>query len=134
MDFTRNYMMVMQQSGYDSVMRISDIVLLHHYFIENVIFKDIHKHSEYMKICQRLCLDISKKIGLHSDDVKQLAYVLLGILNSIYNNEANHVFLQNDKFLGEILDAALNLLSTSSMKVRANISNFDMERYSLIDS
>jgi hypothetical protein len=75
---------------------------------------------------------IQKKVGLRPSDVKQLAHVLLGILNSLFRNHELHLEV-NPKTIESVINAALSILSTTSMKVRNNIAYLTQDRFSIIE-
>jgi hypothetical protein len=86
-----------------------------------------------METIQILLSKIIRKSGLRPSDVKQLAHVLLGILNELYKNNGLHLVEGNHEILENLLEAALTLLSTESMKVRNNIEFLTQDRYFAID-
>ena len=50
--------------------------------------QDQHQLLEAINILAR---QIKKKVGLRPSDIKQLAHVLLGLLNSLYRNNVLHL-------------------------------------------
>ena len=95
---------------------------------------DQHKLAESIQL---LLAQIKKKVGLRPSDVKQLAHVLLGILNSLFQNNGLNLVESmvqgSHKIVEELIDAALKILSTESMKVRNNIEFLRQDRFYAID-
>jgi hypothetical protein len=107
----------MKEIGFNKTLRVSDIVLLYEYFIENVKVTD-DNDAFLLTTFNQLCQNISRKVELRAQDTKQLAIVLLGIVTDIREKE---LFFMDGNLLMIALEAAINLISAQSMHNNHNV-------------
>jgi DNA replication protein DnaD len=132
-EFTKTNLMCIQENNYSDVLRVSDIVLMYHEYIEQIDDVTTSEQDLLVQIYHRILSNIGKKEGLMSSDVKQLSHVISGMLQKIYSIHQNRRFFEEPNMLNEFIKATVNVVSAASNKIRKNINFANNNRFYAID-